>query len=50
MTNTEIIARLKALAKDVRRPRPVDWTEEEANERIAKQLERLAAQIAEEAK
>jgi hypothetical protein len=46
MTNAEIVAALRAMAKDIRRERPADWTPEEADERIARQLERLAAQIA----
>lgn len=36
---------LLMLAADVRRARPVDWTPDEADERIARQLERLAEQI-----
>lgn len=46
MTPAEIRAALLALANDIRRPRPADWTPEEADERIAVQLEKLASQIA----
>lgn len=33
------------LTRDVRRQRPPEWTEAEANERIARQLERLAERM-----
>lgn len=36
---------LLQIATDVRRPRPADWAPEEADERIAAQLERLAEEI-----
>jgi hypothetical protein len=43
----EIRVSLLGIAADVRRPRPADWTPEEADEHIAQVLERLAAEIAE---
>ena len=39
------IKALMALATDVRRPRPADWTPEEADERIARRVEQIARKL-----
>jgi hypothetical protein len=39
------IAALQALAKDIRRPRPIDWTPEEADERTARRIEAIAQKL-----
>ena len=39
------IAALKALAIDMRRPRPADWTAEEATERVARRIEEIAREL-----
>lgn len=44
------IAALQALAKDIRRPRPIDWTEEEADERAAQRIEAIVAKLQADAK
>ena len=40
------VEELEALSRDLRRPRPADWTPEDSDERTAKRLERLAARLA----
>lgn len=39
---TKALDHLKHLIVDSQRPRPAAWTEEEANQRMAAQLERVA--------
>lgn len=39
------IAALKALATDLRRPRPADITPEEADERTARRIEAIAREL-----
>ena len=39
------IKALLALATDVRRPRPADWTPEESDERIARRVEQIAREL-----
>lgn len=46
----QAIAALQALAKDLRRPRPSDWTEEEADERTARRIEAIAQKLQADAK
>lgn len=36
---------LERVARDVRRPRPADWSQTEADERTAQLLERIAAEL-----
>lgn len=36
---------LERIARDVRRPRPADWSQAEADERTAQLLERIAAEL-----
>ena len=44
-TVASTIEALQAMAKDMRRPLPADWTPEEADERAAQSLEQLAVQL-----
>lgn len=46
----EAIDALLALAKDIRRPRPIDWTPEEADERTARRIEAIAQKLQADAK
>ena len=39
------IKALLALATDVRRPRPADWTPEQSDERIARRVEQIARKL-----
>ena len=39
------VAALKALATDLRRPRPADLTPEEADERTARRVEAIAREL-----
>ena len=41
----ETIDALQALAKDLRRPRPVGWTPEAADERTARRVEQIAQKL-----
>ena len=41
----EAIDELQALAKDVRRPRPADWSPEAADERTARRIEQIAQKL-----
>ena len=42
---TDAIASLLALATDLRRPRPADWTPEAADERTARRIEQIAQKL-----
>lgn len=41
----DAVASLLALATDLRRPRPADWTPEAADERIARRIEQIALKL-----
>lgn len=41
----EAIDALQALARDIRRPRPADWTPEDADERTARRIEQIAQKL-----
>ncbi len=41
----EAIDALLALARDLRRPRPRDWTPEEADERAARRIEAIVRKL-----
>ncbi len=41
----QAVAALLALAKDIRRPRPAEWSDEEADERTAKRIEAIVRKL-----
>ena len=46
----QAVAALQALARDLRRPRPIDWTPEGADEYTARRIEAIAEKLQVDAK
>ena len=46
----QAVAALQALARDLRRPRPTDWTPEGADEHTARRIEAIVQKLQADAK